>query len=329
MFTLIISVLLLWVFKDSIARLIFNKKPLDIAKLGEWAVVTGATDGIGKAFVKKLASLGMNVIIISRSMEKVEAVCKEISNKYSVSVKGIQAEFTLLDEKMYALIEKEVGSVEVGVLVNNVGMGYVHPEYFHELKFHQEHIYNGIINCNLTSAVKMCRYVLPQMVARKKGLIINVSSGFGEIPAPFLALYGGSKAFLTSFSENLAVEYEKDGIVVHALKTGMVATKLLRVRTTSWILPSPETYVESALQDIASLRRKSSTGYIAHTITHNIIMLMCRFFPKYTEQKLFDLGLKKRDLFKEKCKYCKDPNYQAPVPTQETSTSNEELSPSP
>ncbi|KAF6213580.1 hypothetical protein GE061_011301 [Apolygus lucorum] len=313
MFYFVVLVVVILVFRKFIYRRIFPQKPLDLSKLGEWAVVTGATDGIGKAFVEELAARGLNIILISRNMEKLEEVAREISNKHGVNAKGIQAEFTLQDDKMYELIRKEVGNVEVGVLVNNVGMGYVHPEYFHELESHQQHIYQGIVNCNVVSAVRMCQYVLPAMISRKKGLIINVSSMLSEIPAPFISLYGGTKAFLSKFSTDLALEVERHGVRVHLLRTGMVATKLLKIRETSWILPSPETYVKSALTDIAAVKSVDSTGYIAHTITHNILKAMFSLFPGFSERKIVELGLEKRKLLIERCKHCNPANNQALV----------------
>uniref|UniRef100_A0A0A9Y5A5 Estradiol 17-beta-dehydrogenase 12 n=2 Tax=Lygus hesperus TaxID=30085 RepID=A0A0A9Y5A5_LYGHE len=313
MFYFVVLVAVILVIRKFVYHRIFPKKPLDVSKLGEWAVVTGATDGIGKAFVEELAALGLNIVLISRNREKLEAFAREISNKHGVNAKGIQAEFTLQDDKMYELIRKEVGNVEVGVLVNNVGMGYVHPEYFHELEAHQQHIYQAIVNCNVISAVRMCQYVLPGMISRRKGLIINVSSMLSEIPAPFISLYGGSKAFLSKFSTDLAQEVERHGVRVHLLRTGTVATKLLRVRETSWIVPSPATYVKSALKDVTSLQSVDSTGYVAHTIAQNIIKVLVSLFPGFSERNIVELGLQKRELLKEKCKHCNPANNQALV----------------
>ncbi|BES93206.1 short chain dehydrogenase [Nesidiocoris tenuis] len=277
---------------------------LDVKQLGEWAVVTGATDGIGKAFAKELASKGLNLLLISRNMEKLEATCREINESYQVITKGVQAEFTLLDAKMYAYIKSEIEKLDVGVLVNNVGMAYVHPEYLHELDAHQDHIPEAILNCNAMSAVKMCQYTLPGMVKRGRGLIINISSGFSIIPSPFISLYGGTKAFLSKFSRSLDLEYRKSGVKVHTLNTGMVATKLLRTRQTSWMLPSPDTYAKSAIDDALNLEVSESTGYIAHTFLQCIVSIMCWLFPDYTHRKLVSVGIDKKDLLKQRCPYC-------------------------
>lgn len=111
--------------------------------------------------------------------------------KYKVETKIIEADFTE-GNKIYSNIEKELYGLDIGVLVNNVGISYPYPDYFLELKG-KEKIYHDIVQCNIVSVLAMCQIVMPGMVEKRKGLIINVSSATALFPSPLLSVYGASK----------------------------------------------------------------------------------------------------------------------------------------
>lgn len=112
----------------------FLRPSKNLKKLGEWAVVTGATDGIGKAYAFKLAKRGLNIVLISRTEAKLNAVKAEIEEKYpSVQVKVVICDYSDFNAKLRAKVEKAVKDLDVGVLVNNVGVSYQFPKYFSEL----------------------------------------------------------------------------------------------------------------------------------------------------------------------------------------------------
>nr|KAF6433585.1 hydroxysteroid 17-beta dehydrogenase 3 [Molossus molossus] len=91
-----------------------------LKSMGQWAVITGAGDGIGKAYSFELARQGLNVVLISRTLEKLQAVAMEIESTTGSSVRIIQADFTKDD--IYGYIEEKLKGLEIGILVNNVGM---------------------------------------------------------------------------------------------------------------------------------------------------------------------------------------------------------------
>jgi 17beta-estradiol 17-dehydrogenase / very-long-chain 3-oxoacyl-CoA reductase len=113
-------------------------------------------------------------------------------SEYHVRTKIIEADFTNDSHDAYHAIEKELYGMEIGVLINNVGMSYPHPEYFLELP-DRDKIYSHIIKCNISSVTNMTLMILPQMVERKKGVVVNVSSTTAIIPSPLLTVYGASK----------------------------------------------------------------------------------------------------------------------------------------
>ena len=214
-------------------------------KLGKWAVVTGATDGIGKAYAFVFAKQGMNVVLISRTEAKLKEVQGEITKKYgSVEVKYIVCDYSKFDDKARANIKKTLDSLEVGVLVNNVGVGYRYPQFFDELSDQEV---KDLLMMNIDSTVWMTRMVLPGMLSRKKGAIVNLSSGSALYTLPLLAEYSGAKSFVEKFSRALNAEYRGKGITCQCQVPFYVATKLAKMRK-SLMVPTPEAYVKMAVK---------------------------------------------------------------------------------
>ncbi|XP_007429327.1 very-long-chain 3-oxoacyl-CoA reductase isoform X1 [Python bivittatus] len=263
--------------------------------LNTWAVITGATDGIGKAYAEALARRGMKVALISRSQEKLDKVASEIKDKFKVETKTIVADFGNR-ENIYSNIKAGLEGLEIGILVNNVGASYDYPEYFLEIPDLDNKI-DMLININIISMCKMTQLVLPRMVERSKGIIINVSSMSGVIPFPFLNLYSASKAFQSFFSQALGVEYKDKGILVQTVQPYFVVTKLSKLRRTSFFKPSPEQYVKYALNSL-SLETVTS-GYPSHAIA----MLFFKHFPTWLVRKaIINTFLKTRMHFLKKLK---------------------------
>jgi 17beta-estradiol 17-dehydrogenase / very-long-chain 3-oxoacyl-CoA reductase len=156
-----------------------------ISAYGQWAVVTGATDGIGKAYATELAKRGLDVVIIGRSAEKLKATETEIAGKTQRKVVSIVADFSKpqgLYERIEAELKAATATGGVGVLVNNVGVSYPGALFFHELEQYAPGRTAELINLNVLATTKMTQIVLPGMLERKRGAIINISSAAGRIP---------------------------------------------------------------------------------------------------------------------------------------------------
>lgn len=101
----------------------FNIGGVDLQTYGKWAVVTGCTDGIGKAYAEQLAKRGFNIVLISRTLDKLKQQALELENNYNVLTKVIAADFTEPDV-IYPEIGAQLEDLDIGILVNNVGVGY-------------------------------------------------------------------------------------------------------------------------------------------------------------------------------------------------------------
>ncbi|CAL8125537.1 unnamed protein product [Orchesella dallaii] len=239
----------------------------DLKKLGSWAVVTGCTAGIGEAYAHGLAKRGMNVVLIARSQEKLDKVEREIRELYNVQTKVIIVDFTEGME-IYDGIEEGLKDLEIGTLINNVAMSYPFPEYFVDLP-HGRKFYRDMLNCNMMSVTMMTSIVLPGMIQRKKGVVVNVGSLSSMMDTPFMSLYGSTKAFVDKFTMDLALEHKEHGIFFQSLIPGYVVSNMSKVRKSHFFVPTPEAFVEKALQAVGLQRRTAL--WLPHQILHACI----------------------------------------------------------
>ncbi|CAK9802329.1 Inactive hydroxysteroid dehydrogenase-like protein 1 [Anthophora quadrimaculata] len=273
---LLVGLLLLWLFLNYISKVasilweilmpIVDTKPVDLrTKFGEWAVVTGSTDGIGKAYAKELAARGINLVLISRNLEKLEKTRNEILDENpTIEVKIIVADFSK-GKEIFEKLGEQLKDIPIGILVNNVGMQYSYPMYLGEVP---ENELWDIININVGATTMMTRTVIGQMQKRGKGAIVNMSSGSELQPLPLMTVYAATKVYIRSFSEALRAEYSRFGLTVQHLTPFFVNTKMNafsdRLQVSSIFVPNAVTYAKNAITTLGKM--DSSTGYWGHGI---------------------------------------------------------------
>ncbi|KAF7291499.1 Very-long-chain 3-oxoacyl-CoA reductase [Mycena kentingensis (nom. inval.)] len=241
------------------------------ARKGAWAVVTGASDGIGKEFAMQLASNGFNILLVARNTALLSAVGEEILAKYPGTETAVHTiDFAAAGETEYEALTRELSAMDIGVLVNNVGKSHPYPGYLSDIPLTEM---KDIVKINVDATLRVTHAVLPGMVQRKRGLVLNIGSFAGSVPSPMLAPYSGTKAFLSTFTSALAEEVRQHNIVVEHVNTYFVTTKLSKIRRASLLIPSPKPYVRSVLSKIGlacgaaySGRPGTSTPYWSHAL---------------------------------------------------------------
>nr|XP_040037030.1 hydroxysteroid (20-beta) dehydrogenase 2 isoform X4 [Gasterosteus aculeatus aculeatus] len=244
---------------------------VDLKTYGQWAVVTGATSGIGKAYARELAQRGLDVILVSRCDDKLRMIAKEIEEQYGQKTRTIQVDFTD-SQRIYPAIAKQLEGLEIGILVNNVGMTYSdHFAYFLEIPDAEQKI-TQIINCNMLSVPQMTRLVLPGMVERGIGLIVNMSSEVGVRPQPLLSLYCATKSFVTFFSQCLHAEYKSKGIIVQCVAPFMVSTNMTKHRTVNFFVRSASGFAREALNTVG--QSSYTSGCLSHALQNTALTIL-------------------------------------------------------
>lgn len=184
------------------------------------ALITGASSGIGKATAFAFAASGIDVALVSRSQDKLEAIATEIRDT------GVQAKAYVLDlakiEQVKAGIEAIAAEyASIDILVNNAGMAYTNSLLATPLSDWQK-----VIELNLTSVFQCIQGILPIMRQQQRGTIVNVASIAGQQPFPGWGAYSVSKAGLIALSKTLSAEERPNGIRVISFCPGSVNTPL-------------------------------------------------------------------------------------------------------
>ncbi|EGT50980.1 CBN-LET-767 protein [Caenorhabditis brenneri] len=251
--------------------------PIDLKKKAgaSWAVITGATDGIGKAYAFELARRGFNVFIVSRTQSKLDETKKEILEKYpTIEVRTVAYDFTNAAPSGYKDLLAELNQVEIGVLVNNVGLSYEYPDVLHKVEGGIERLAN-ITTINTLPPTLLSAGILPQMVARKTGVIINVGSSASANQMALWAVYSATKKYVSWLTAILRKEYEHQGIIIQTIAPMMVATKMSKVKRTSFFTPDGAKFAKSALNTVGNA--SDTTGYITHQLQLELMNLIPTF----------------------------------------------------
>jgi hypothetical protein len=187
---------------------------------GQTALVTGASGGIGLDLARLLAEDGFGLVLVARSAQKLRDLCLELGQKHDVTARALPADLAdpKASEAIWAALQKD--QVELDILVNNAGYG-VFGRFASETDTRLE---LEMIQVNVTALTHLTKLVLPGMLKRGRGRIMNVASTAAFLPGPLMAVYYATKAYVLSISEALANELEGTGVTVTVLCPGPTTT---------------------------------------------------------------------------------------------------------
>ncbi len=221
-----------------------------------WALVTGASSGIGKSFAKQLAEKGFPLLLVALEKDKLQEVSEQCTKTYGV--RTIPMALDLADPESIGTIQREIESqnLDVEFLVNAAGFGY-----FGDFGKMPPQLISSMIQVNVTTVIQLCRYLLPCMQRRGKGVIINIASVAGFLPYPFAGVYCGGKGLIHFFTKTLWAENRVKGLKIISLCPGYTKSNFAKVsqEPDGIHLFSPENSDETARKTLSRLSQRGCT----------------------------------------------------------------------
>lgn len=256
-----------------------------------YALITGASKGLGTAFAEVLASQGKNVVLVARSYDILMTMKDRIESKYGVRAVAISADLSNSEAPKRIKEELDAKNIEVDLLINNAGIGLSGPFLAHELKKEEAEIH-----VNVQSLVALSHLFGSAMVERRRGGIINIASSASFQPLPYMATYAATKAFVLHFSEALQYELVDKGVHVMAACPGPTATRFFEGTSTNLQakdMDSPEVVVQSTLK---AFEKRKSVAYPGRTSVY-LGTLLLRLFPRILVVRFAAMVTKKMGLY--------------------------------
>ena len=189
----------------------------------KYALITGATDGVGYHLAKKFAENNYSLVIVARNEEALNKTALELKQQFNIEVKTLARDLFDVDNAFDVYNEMQVQDIKIDVLVNDAGQG-LYGEFV-DTDIHRE---LDIIQLNISSLVVLTKLFLKDMVDRGEGKILNLASVASKLPGPWQSVYHGTKAFVLSFTEAIRQEVKDKGVVVTALMPGATDTDFFR-----------------------------------------------------------------------------------------------------
>jgi len=186
-------------------------------------MITGASSGIGASFADELARKGANLILVARREDILQDTAKDLQKAHKIRVEVIRQDLAKAEAAEELMAEIERRELSIDVLINNAGIGSSGNFTATEVSETE-----GLINLNVVTLVKLTRLVLPQMLERDDGRILNIGSMVGYMPVPTFTSYAASKAFVVSFSNSLSYELRKTKVKVSVLSPGATQTEFFK-----------------------------------------------------------------------------------------------------
>ena len=239
-----------------------------------YALITGASSGIGECFARVLAARGRSLALVARSKEKLESLASELRAAHKIAAEVLEADLSLPGAAADLVRRLNERSLAIDLLVNNAGFGA--RGEFVKIPLERQ---SEMLRLNIQALVELTYLLLPPMMKERRGAVINVSSTASFQPVPYNIAYSSSKAFVTSFSLGLAEEVRPYGITVVTLCPGGTRTNFMEasqygMRKFPGGLQAPEEVVVAALQNLGP------GGLVVPRLLNKTTVFVQRFVPR-------------------------------------------------
>jgi len=261
----------------------FIRSAADLTKYGAtkggWAVVTGCTDGIGLGLAEELSRRGFNLLLISRSKEKLDALDKNLrSTNPNCRNKVLAVDCSDVSAENMNKINQAMQGEDIGMLVNNVGITTDMPC---PLELHTDRQMETIIGLNALFSTKMTHMTIPHLKKRQRSIIVNISSVTAEIACPLLSVYSATKAYNDVFSRAIMREVQNDGIDVVSVLPSYVMSSMSGIKKESFFVPSAARFAYNCVN-------KLRPGRVYPFWPHHMYMAITNSLPaSYVSNKAY------------------------------------------
>jgi len=228
-------------------------------EMGSWAVIAGASYGIGGEYAKELAKRGMNVFIIGHDEAGLKKVEMAIKQQTSVQVRRLVADFSN-GMVGFDAVKEAIKDLDVGVLVNTAALDLPHGSFdgcdAADMK--------RLIDVNCGTPTVMMSMVLPKMLRKRRGVIVNFGSFVGEANCPYPTVYPSTKTFCHKLTRDLQVWYKNSGVTFQTVMPGVVGSPMAYNLPNTLLIPNPENYTRSLIKTVGWV--DETCGYIPHDL---------------------------------------------------------------
>jgi len=229
----------------------------------KWALITGASAGIGSEFCRQLAAKDFSLVLVARRRDRLETLAAELQREYAVDTRVYALDLAAIGAGADLVEKLQKENISIDFLVNNAGYGV--PGHFTVPDWNT---HADFIQVMVTAVCELTWRLLPGMIERKSGYIINVASLAGLVPGSAAhTLYGASKAFLIKFSESLAMENKTTGVHISALCPGFTYSEFHDVSGTRDLVSKMPSWMWMSAAEVVSF------GIDAVTQKHKIVAI--------------------------------------------------------
>jgi short-subunit dehydrogenase len=255
-----------------------------------YALITGASKGIGKAIAEELAAAKFNVLLVARSQQLLQQVAKDINEKYKVQADYLAVDLSLANaaQQVFNFCKEKNYSIEI--LVNNAGYGL--SGEFEKYSVEEN---TNMMQVNMIAPVQLCQAFLPMLKQQQKAYILNIASSAAYQAVPYLSVYAASKSFILNYSRGLRQELKKTNVSVTCISPGSTDTDFVvraqigekGLKTAKKVNMTSEAVAKIAVKSMLAGKAEVITGFI-NKLGAFMVWLMPKGLVETTAMKIYE-----------------------------------------